>query len=97
MTGRTDNGRSDMLNRIRKNIQSNYTYCDIIYKPTAKQIAFLDDKIKLLDISEITKIVLEKIENIKNPSLDEILEADKKARELAKEEISKKMVNNELS
>ena len=45
MTGRTDNGRSDMLNRIRKNIQSNYTYCDIIYKPTAKQIAFLDDKI----------------------------------------------------
>ena len=59
--------------------------------------AFLDDKIKLLDISEITKTVLEKIENIKNPSLDEILEADKKARELAKEEISKKMVNNELS
>ena len=59
--------------------------------------AFLDDKIKLLDISEITKIVLEKIENIKNPSLDEILKTDKKARELAKEEISKKMVNNELS
>lgn len=59
--------------------------------------AFLDDKIKLLDISEITKIVLEKIENIKNPSLDEILKADEKARELAKEEISKKMVNNELS
>ena len=45
MTERTDNGRSNMLNRIRKNIQSNYTYCDIIYKPTAKQIAFLDDKI----------------------------------------------------
>ena len=34
-----------MLNRIRKNIQSNYTYCDIIHKPTAKQISFLDDKI----------------------------------------------------
>ncbi len=34
-----------MLNRIRKNIQSNYTYCNIMYKPTAKQIAFLDDKI----------------------------------------------------
>jgi len=59
--------------------------------------AFLNDKIKLLDISEITKIVLEKIENIINPSLEEILEADKKARNLAKEEISKKMVNNELS
>ena len=41
--------------------------------------------------------VLEKIENIINPSLEEILEADKKARNLAKEEISKKMVNNELS
>ena len=34
-----------MLNRIRKNIQSNYTYCDIIYKPTEKQISFLDVKI----------------------------------------------------
>ena len=45
MAERTDNGRRDMLNRIRKNIQSNYTYCDIIYKPTAKQFAFLDDKI----------------------------------------------------
>ena len=45
MAERTDDGRRNMLNRIRKNIQSNYTYCDIIYKPTAKQIAFLDDKI----------------------------------------------------
>ena len=45
MPRKTDNCRSDMLNRIRKNIQSNYSYCDIIYKPTAKQIAFLDDKI----------------------------------------------------
>lgn len=45
MAERKDNGRRDMLNRIRKNIQSNYTYCDIIHKPTAKQIAFLDDKI----------------------------------------------------
>lgn len=45
MAERTDNGRRNMLNRIRKNIQSNYTYCDIIYKPTAKQISFLDDKI----------------------------------------------------
>lgn len=45
MAEKTDNVRRNMLNRIRKNIQSNYTYCDIIYKPTAKQIAFLDDKI----------------------------------------------------
>ncbi len=50
--------------------------------------AFLDDKIKLLDISEITKIVLSKIENVKNPSLDEILEADKKARVIAKDIIT---------
>lgn len=34
-----------MLNRIRKNIQDNYSYCGIIHKPTAKQNAFLEDKI----------------------------------------------------
>ena len=34
-----------MLNRIRKNIQVNYNVCDIVHKPTAKQIAFLDEKI----------------------------------------------------
>lgn len=45
MAEKTSNGKRDVLNRIRKNIQSNYSYCDIIYKPTAKQIAFLDDKI----------------------------------------------------
>lgn len=45
MAERTDDDKRDMLNRIRKNIQFNYTYCDIIYKPTAKQISFLDDKI----------------------------------------------------
>ena len=35
-----------MLNRIRKNIQANYTNGNIIHKPTAKQIAFLEDRIK---------------------------------------------------
>ena len=35
-----------MLNRIRNNIQTNYTFCDIIRKPTAKQFAFLDNKIE---------------------------------------------------
>jgi hypothetical protein len=34
-----------MLNRIRNNIQTNYTFCDIIRKPTAKQIAFLEEMI----------------------------------------------------
>ncbi len=34
-----------MLNRIRKNIQDNYSCCGIIHKPTAKQNAFLKDKI----------------------------------------------------
>ena len=32
-----------MINRIRSNIQTNYTFCDIIRKPTAKQIAFLEE------------------------------------------------------
>ena len=35
-----------MINRIRNNIQTNYSFCDIIRKPTAKQIAFLEDRIK---------------------------------------------------
>ena len=35
-----------MLNRIRKNIQANYTNGNIIHKPTAKQIAFLEEKIE---------------------------------------------------
>ena len=35
-----------MLNRIRKNIQVNYTNGNIIHKPTAKQIAFLEEKIE---------------------------------------------------
>lgn len=34
-----------MLNRIRKNIQVNYTCCGIVHRPTAKQVAFLEDKL----------------------------------------------------
>ncbi len=34
-----------MLNRIRKNIQDNYICCGIVHRPTAKQIAFLEDKL----------------------------------------------------
>lgn len=37
--------KSIMINRIRSNIQTNYTFCDIIRKPTAKQIAFLEELI----------------------------------------------------
>ena len=47
--------------------------------------AFLNDEIKLLDISDITKKVLDAIDNVKNPNLEQILEADKKARKLAQE------------
>ena len=51
--------------------------------------AFLMDKIKLLDISIITEQVLDKIENKNNPSLEDILSADKLARQLAQNIISK--------
>lgn len=43
--------------------------------------AFLDKKISLWDIYEITKKMTEKHENISNPSLDEIFEVDKVVRE----------------
>lgn len=43
--------------------------------------AFLDKKISLWDIYEITKKMTEKHENILNPSLDEIFEVDKVVRE----------------
>ena len=35
-----------MLNRICKNIRANYSDGNNIHKPTAKQIAFLEDRIK---------------------------------------------------
>ncbi len=42
---------------------------------------FLDEKIKFLDIADTIEDVMDKHENRLNPSLDEILEADKWARE----------------
>ena len=42
--------------------------------------AFLNDKIKLLDIPAITDAVLSQFINVSNPDLDEILAADKTAR-----------------
>ena len=45
---------------------------------------FLNKKISLWNIYEITKKITEKHENIKNPSLDEILEQDRIAREEVK-------------
>ncbi|MCR4881545.1 MAG: 1-deoxy-D-xylulose-5-phosphate reductoisomerase [bacterium] len=46
--------------------------------------AFLDGKIRLTDIADITKEVLEKMKIIQNPTLDNILAADKLARIHAK-------------
>lgn len=43
--------------------------------------AFLNDKIKLFEITEITKTVVSLFKNINQPSLEEILKADKQSRE----------------
>ncbi len=51
--------------------------------------AFLNDEIKLLDISTITQKVLEEIPFAPTIELDKILEADSAARELTKQIISK--------
>jgi len=51
--------------------------------------AFLNDEIKLLDISKITEEVMLKIPNVENPDLEHILQADKNARAIAKDIISK--------
>ncbi|MFI3300913.1 MAG: 1-deoxy-D-xylulose-5-phosphate reductoisomerase [Candidatus Gastranaerophilales bacterium] len=50
--------------------------------------AFLDDKIKLNDIYEITKIMLKNNEIIQNPTIDDILSTDIKIRQKTKEYIS---------
>ncbi|MFB6075995.1 MAG: 1-deoxy-D-xylulose-5-phosphate reductoisomerase, partial [Candidatus Aenigmatarchaeota archaeon] len=47
--------------------------------------AFLDDKIEFLDIPRINKNILDKINNIRNPSVEDIFETDKRARKEAKE------------
>ncbi len=55
--------------------------------------AFLNDEIKLSDISCVTNKVLSKISIVASPSLEEILYADKKARFLAKEFIKELRLN----
>ncbi len=52
--------------------------------------AFLDGKIKLFQIYEITKLMLDEHELIKNPTIDEIFEVDKQVREKVKKLICKK-------
>jgi len=49
--------------------------------------AFLKEKIKYLDIPRLIKNMMEEHSLIKNPDLDEILEVDKKTRELTEKEI----------
>lgn len=51
--------------------------------------AFLDEKIKLTDITKITTEVLDKMDILSAPSLDDILLVDKEARTLAKNLIAK--------
>ena len=52
--------------------------------------AFLDGKIKLFQIYEITKLMLDEHELIKNPTIDEIFEVDKQVREKVKKLICRK-------
>lgn len=53
--------------------------------------AFLNNKIKFLDIPELINMMIERRNIIKNPGLSQILDADKKAREGAK-----KLLNDNL-
>lgn len=55
--------------------------------------AFLDGKIKLYNIYEITKKMCDEHKVIKNPTIDEIFEVDKEVREKTKELILKKTIN----
>ena len=55
--------------------------------------AFLDGKIKLYNIYEITKKMCDEHKVIKNPTIDEIFEVDKEVREKTKEFILKKTIN----
>lgn len=52
--------------------------------------AFLDGKIKLYEIYEITKKIYDEHEVIKNPTIDEIFEVDRAVREKTKDYIAKK-------
>ena len=55
--------------------------------------AFLDGKIKLYNIYEITKKMCDEHKVIKNPTIDEIFEVDKEVQEKTKELILKKTIN----
>jgi 1-deoxy-D-xylulose-5-phosphate reductoisomerase len=50
--------------------------------------AFLHDRIGFTDIFDVVESVTKSAENKKSPTLDDIFEADKRARETAKEAIS---------
>ncbi|MBQ4511008.1 MAG: 1-deoxy-D-xylulose-5-phosphate reductoisomerase [Clostridia bacterium] len=48
---------------------------------------FLEDKIKFTDVFDVVENIVRSFENIKNPSLNDILLADKEARERTEEKI----------
>ena len=52
--------------------------------------AFLENKIKFLDIPKLIKAMMDKHNTIKNPALNEILEIDKKIKEETQKSINKK-------
>lgn len=54
-------------------------------------LAFLDNKIKFKNIYGITKSVLDEYQPVFNPTIDDILEEDKKVRELTKSIIKAEM------
>ena len=54
-------------------------------------LAFLDNKIKFKNIYGITKSVLDEYQPVFNPTIDDILEEDKKVREFTKSIIKAEM------
>ena len=48
---------------------------------------FLQDKIKFTDVFDIVEKIVRNFKNIKSPTLDDILNADKEARKYTEEEI----------
>jgi 1-deoxy-D-xylulose-5-phosphate reductoisomerase len=58
--------------------------------------AFLDGKIKLFNIYEITKKMCYEHELIKNPTIDEIFDVDKQVREKTKEYIKEYQAGRHL-
>jgi len=52
--------------------------------------AFLNDKIRFLDIATINQQTMEKQQNIKNPSLNDYIQTDQMSREIARELIARR-------